>query len=159
LHKKSGKRHEVPCHPTPEEYLNTCIAAAGISRDKKGRWFDTMGKAERLGDRSISQFDVLHLIKRRAEASALPYSTCCDTFRTTRITTYLQNDGTLEHTRPSLTMNHDALHNQTTARVRNSAARKLRGLRFKAVLHDIRRPVAHMRSAKIAISDPGKERR
>ena len=40
---------------------------------------------------------VLHMIKRRAEAAGLPYSTCCHTFRATGITTYLQNGGTLEH--------------------------------------------------------------
>jgi integrase/recombinase XerD len=56
-----------------------------------------MGKGDRLGERAISRFDVLHMIKRRAEAAGLPYSTCCHTFRTIRITTYLQNGGTLEH--------------------------------------------------------------
>jgi hypothetical protein len=37
------------------------------------------------------------MIKRRAKAAALPYSTCCHTFRATGITTYMQNGGTLEH--------------------------------------------------------------
>ena len=97
LHEKGGKRHEVPCHPTLEEYLNAWIAAAGIGRDKKGPLFRTMGKGDRLGVRAMSRFDVLHMIKRRAEAAALPYSTCCHTFRATGITTYLQNGGTLEH--------------------------------------------------------------
>jgi site-specific recombinase XerD len=97
LHEKGGKRHEVPCHPNLEEYLNAWIAAAGISRDKKGPLFRTMAKGHRLGDRLMSRFDVLHMIKRRAEAAALPYSTCCHTFRATGITTYLQNGGTLEH--------------------------------------------------------------
>jgi len=41
--------------------------------------------------------DVLAMIKRRAAGAALPYSTCCHTFRATGITTYLQNGGTLEH--------------------------------------------------------------
>jgi site-specific recombinase XerD len=97
LHEKGGKRHEVPCHPTLEGYLNAWIATAGISRDKKGQLFRTIGKSNRLGDRGMSRFDVLHMIKRRAEAAALPYSTCCHTFRATGITTYLQNGGTLEH--------------------------------------------------------------
>jgi integrase/recombinase XerD len=97
LHEKGGKRHEVPCHPTLEEYLNAWITAVGISRDKKGPLFRTMGKGNRLGDRAMSRFDVFHMIKRRAEAAALPYSTCCHTFRATGITTYLQNGGTLEH--------------------------------------------------------------
>ena len=55
-----------------------------------------MGKGDRLGDKPMSRFDVLHMIKRRAEAACLPYSTCCHTFRATGITTYLQN-GMLEH--------------------------------------------------------------
>jgi integrase/recombinase XerD len=97
LHEKGGKRHEVPCHPSLEEYLDTWIAAAGITRDKKGPLFRTMGKGDRLGEKAMSRFDVLHMIKRRAEAASLPYSTCCHTFRATGITTYLQNGGTLEH--------------------------------------------------------------
>ena len=97
LHEKGGKRHEVPCHPTLEEYLNAWIAAAGIGRDNKGPLFRTMGKGDRLGERAMSRFDVLHMIKHRAETAGLPYSTCCHTFRATGITTYLQNGGTLEH--------------------------------------------------------------
>jgi site-specific recombinase XerD len=97
LHEKGGKRHEVPCHPSLEEDLNAWIAAAGISRDKKGPLFRTVGKGDRLGEKAMSRFDVLHMIKRRAEAAALPYSTCCHTFQATGIMTYLQNGGTLEH--------------------------------------------------------------
>jgi integrase/recombinase XerD len=41
--------------------------------------------------------DVLYMIKRRAKAAVLTYSTCCHTFRATGITAYLQNGGTLEH--------------------------------------------------------------
>src|SRR5262252_3137584 len=59
--------------------------------------FRSMSKGNRLGERPMSRFDVLHMIKRRAEAAGLPYSTCCHTFRATGITTYLQNGGTLEH--------------------------------------------------------------
>jgi integrase/recombinase XerD len=97
LHEKGGKRHEVPCHPSLEEYLNEWLSAAGITRDKKAPLFRSMGKGDRLGDKPMSRFDVLHMIKRRAEGAGLPYSTCCHTFRATGITTYLQNGGTLEH--------------------------------------------------------------
>jgi hypothetical protein len=76
----------VPCHPTLEEYLNAWIGAAGISRDKKGPLFRTMSRGDQLGDRPMSRFDVLHVIKRRAEVAALLYSTCCHTFRATGIT-------------------------------------------------------------------------
>lgn len=45
----------------------------------------------------MARSDILVMIKRRTEAAALPYSTCCHTFRATDITTYLQNGGTLKH--------------------------------------------------------------
>jgi hypothetical protein len=50
-----------------------------------------MGKATGSATRAPSRFDVLHMIKRRAEAAGLPYSSCCHTFPGTAITTYLQN--------------------------------------------------------------------
>jgi hypothetical protein len=55
LHEKGGKRHEVPCRPSLEEYLNAWISAAGITCDKNGLLFHRMGK----GDRVMSRFDVL----------------------------------------------------------------------------------------------------
>jgi addiction module HigA family antidote len=97
LHEKGGKRHEVPCHPSLEEFLNAWVAAAGIGRDKKGPLFRSMSKGDKLSDNPMTRFDVLHMIKRRAQAAGLPYSTCCHTFRATGITTYLENGGTLEH--------------------------------------------------------------
>jgi integrase/recombinase XerD len=56
-----------------------------------------MGKGDRLGGRPMSRFDVLHMIKRWAEAAGLPYSTCCHTFRATGVTIHLQNGSTPEH--------------------------------------------------------------
>jgi site-specific recombinase XerD len=97
LHEKGGKRHEVPCHPQLAEYLQAWLAAAGIAREKKEPLFRSVGKGQRLGAKALSRFDVFHMIKRRAKAATLPYSTCCHTFRATGITTYLENGGTLEH--------------------------------------------------------------
>ena len=51
----------------------------------------------KLTDNPMTRSDVLYMIKRRARDAALPYSTCCHTFRATGITAYLQNGGTLEH--------------------------------------------------------------
>ncbi len=85
LREKGGKRHEVPCHPTLEEYLDAWLAAAVIGRDKKGPLFRSIGKGDRLSEKTMSRFDVLHMIKRRANAAALPYSTCCHTFRATSV--------------------------------------------------------------------------
>ncbi len=97
LHEKGGKRHEVPCHPSLEGYLDAYVRAAGIPGDNKGRLFRSMHKGDKLTNKPMTRFDVFQMIKRRAKAAALPYSTCCHTFRATGITTYLQNGGTLEH--------------------------------------------------------------
>jgi integrase len=97
LHEKGGKRHEVPCHPILEGYLDGYTKVAGIAGDNKGRLFRSMHKGDKLMGTPMTRFDVFQMIKRRAKAAALPYSTCCHTFRATGITTYLQNGGTLEH--------------------------------------------------------------
>jgi integrase/recombinase XerD len=97
LHEKGGKRHEVPCHHSLDEYLDAWIAAAGIGDDKKGPLFRSFEKGDKLTGNPMIRSDVLYMIKRRAKAAALTYSTCCHTFRATGITAYLQNGGTLEH--------------------------------------------------------------
>src|ERR1700746_2010635 len=97
LHEKGGKRHEVPCHHSLDEYLDGWIAAARIGDDKKGPLFRTFKRGDKLTGNPMIRSDVLYMIKRRATGAGLPYSTCCHTFRATGITAYLQNGGTLEH--------------------------------------------------------------
>ena len=95
LHEKGGKRHEVP-HHSLRKYLDTWIEAAEIGGDKKGWLFRSIRKGNNLTTNQMDTNDVLRMIKRRAKAASLPYSTCCHTFRATGITTYLKNGGTLE---------------------------------------------------------------
>jgi integrase/recombinase XerD len=97
LHEKGGKRHEVPCHHNLTEYLDAWIDAVKIAGDKKGPLFRAIRKGNKLTENLMAREDILAMIKRRAAGAALPYSTCCHTFRATGITTYLQNGGTLEH--------------------------------------------------------------
>ena len=97
LHEKGGKRHEVPCHHSLDEYLDAWIEVAKIGDDKKGPLFRSFKKGNQLTTNPLTRTDVLYMIKRRAKAAGLPYSTCCHTFRATGITAYLQNGGTLEH--------------------------------------------------------------
>ncbi len=97
LHEKGGKRHEVPCHHNLATYLDAWINAGGIAAEKKGPLFRAVRKGNKLTENPMAREDVLAMIKRRAKAAALPYSTCCHTFRATGITTYMQNGGTLEH--------------------------------------------------------------
>ena len=84
---------QVPGHHNLEAYLEEWIEAVGIVGDKKVRSARAANETRIQWQRQI----VLAMIKWRTEAAALPYSTCCHTFRATGITTYLQNGGTLEH--------------------------------------------------------------
>jgi hypothetical protein len=43
-----GKRHEVPCHHSLDEYLDAWIAAARIGDDKKGPLFRSFKKGNKL---------------------------------------------------------------------------------------------------------------
>src|SRR5260370_34914093 len=52
--------------------------------DSKGRLIRRMHKGDKLTDKSMTPFDVFQMIKLRAKAAALPYSTCCHTFRAYR---------------------------------------------------------------------------
>ena len=44
LHEKGGKRHEVPCHHSLDQYLDAWIASAGIGDDEKGPLFRSFKK-------------------------------------------------------------------------------------------------------------------
>ncbi len=87
----------MPCHPGLQGYLDAYIRAADLGGDRKAWLFRSMHRVDKLTDKPMTRFDVFHMIKRRAKAASLPYSTCCHTFRATGITTYLENGGTLEH--------------------------------------------------------------
>ena len=69
LHEKGGKRHEVPCHHSLDEYLDAWIAAAGIGGDKKGPLFRSFKKGDKLTGNPMIRSDVLYMIKRRAKGS------------------------------------------------------------------------------------------
>ena len=97
LHEKGGKRHEVPAHHNAESYLDAYLDATGIGSDKKTPLFRTLSRKRELSTEPMHRTDVLRMIKRRAIAAGLPYSTCCHTFRATGITAYLENGGTIEN--------------------------------------------------------------
>lgn len=97
LHEKGGKYHEVPAHHNAEAYLDAYISFAEIAEQKKGPLFRTVDRHGQLTVNRMSRTDALRMVKRRAKAAALPYSTCCHTFRATGITAYLENGGTIEN--------------------------------------------------------------
>lgn len=97
LHEKGGKRHEVPAHHHAEAYVHAYLDVAGIWDEKKGPLFRSADVHRKLTLNPMTRTDVLRMVKRRALAAGLPYSTCCHTFRATGITAYLENGGTIEN--------------------------------------------------------------
>src|SRR5260370_27746509 len=80
--------------------IDAWINAAGIAAEKKGPLFRAIRKGNKLTENLMAREDVLAMIKRRARAAALPYSTCCHTFRATGIPTCIQNGCPLAHPPP-----------------------------------------------------------
>jgi site-specific recombinase XerD len=97
LHEKGGKRHDMPCHHSLEEYLEDYIKGAGIAADVKGYLFRTAhGRSKVLTDRPMSQADAYRMIRRRAVGVKILTKIGCHSFRATGITEYLRNGGMLE---------------------------------------------------------------
>jgi integrase/recombinase XerD len=96
LHEKGGKLHHVPAHHKAEAYMDAYLDAAGIRDQKKGPLFRSVDKHRVLSLNPMSRIDVWKMIKRRAQAAGIPYSTCCHSWRGTGITEYLKNGGILE---------------------------------------------------------------
>ncbi len=97
LHEKGGKRHEVPAHHNAEKYVDSYLAAAGPTGDRKRPLFRTVDRSGSPTANRMTRNDVLRMIKRRARAAGLPAAICCHTFRATGITAYLENGGTIEN--------------------------------------------------------------
>lgn len=99
LHEKGGKRHEVPCHHTLEEYLDAYCEAAQLWEQKKNPIFRTITNTtgRPLTEQPMTQADAWRMIRRRAIAAGIETGIGCHTFRATGITAYLENGGTLEH--------------------------------------------------------------
>jgi site-specific recombinase XerC len=98
LREKGGKRHEMPCHHTLEEYLHAYLDGTGIAGDPKGPLFRTIARgAGRLSTRPLPQANAYAMVRRRAIAAGIGTAIGNHTFRATGITAYLKNGGTLEN--------------------------------------------------------------
>src|SRR5471032_1751244 len=97
LKEKGGKRHEMPCHHTLEEYLHAYIDGAGLSADPKGPLFRTIGTGTDALTRSpLPQSNAYRMIQRRTKRAGIGTKVGNHSFRATGITAYLKNGGTLE---------------------------------------------------------------
>jgi site-specific recombinase XerD len=97
LHEKGGKRHEMPCHHSLEEYLHAYIDGCGLNAEPKGPLFRTLERGRRvLTTRPLPQANAYAMIGRRAAAAGVATKIGNHTFRATGITAYLKNGGTLE---------------------------------------------------------------
>ena len=122
LHEKGGKRHEMPAHPTLEEYLDAYLQAAGIAPEHKGPLFRTATcKGDALTENPMRPADVWRMIRRRAAKAGIKTRIGCHSFRATGITNYLEHTGTLEkaqqmacHASPRTTKLYDRTSDQVT---------------------------------------------
>jgi integrase len=98
LREKGGKRHEMPCHHTLEDYLHAYLDGTGIAGDPKGPLFRTIGRGTgRLSRTPLPQANAHAMVRRRAAAAGIATRIGNHSFRATGITTYLKNGGTLEN--------------------------------------------------------------
>ena len=97
LHEKGGKRHEMPCHHNLEEYLTAYIDGCELHDDRKGPLFRTIARGtKQLSGNPMPQASAFQMVRRRAVAAKIETAIGNHSFRTTGITAYLENGGTLE---------------------------------------------------------------
>ena len=98
LREKGGKRHEMPCHHTLEEYLHAYLDGVGIGDDPKGPLFRTIGRGTgRLTRTALPQANAYAMVQRRTVTAGIGTRIGNHSFRATGITAYLKNGGSLEN--------------------------------------------------------------
>ena len=96
-HEKGGKRHEMPCHHSLEEYLHAYIDGCSLAIDPRGALFRTIGRGTgKLSTTPLPQASAFQMVRRRAAAADIETAIGNHSFRATGITAYLKNGGTLE---------------------------------------------------------------
>ena len=96
LHEKGGKVHEMPVHHRLLEHLDAYLAALGPLTPKAPLFRAAQGRTGRLSDTALTRHDAYAMVRRRAIKAGVVEKVGNHSFRGTGITTYLQNEGTLE---------------------------------------------------------------
>lgn len=99
LHEKGGKRHEMPCHHTLEEYLLDYLDQTGLKDHPSRPLFPSLSRSRELTERPLHRVEAWAMVRRRAQAAGLKTAVVNHTFRATGITSYLENGGVLERAR------------------------------------------------------------
>lgn len=72
LHEKGGKRNEMPCHHTLEEYLHAYIDGANIGGEMKAPLFRTIQRGTgTLSATALPQANAYAMVRRRAIAAGI----------------------------------------------------------------------------------------
>jgi site-specific recombinase XerD len=96
LHEKGGKVHEMPVHHRLLEHLEAYMGAVGPPAPKAPLFRAAIGRTGKLGAERLSRHDAYAMVRRRATKAGVVEKIGNHSFRGTGITTYLENEGTLE---------------------------------------------------------------
>lgn len=121
LHEKGGKVHEMPVHHRLLEHLESYLVMLGPQEPKSPLFRAALGRTGRLGSEALNRHDAYAMVRRRAIKAGVVEKIGNHSFRGTGITTYLQNEGTLElaqemanHASPRTTKLYDRRGDQIT---------------------------------------------
>jgi site-specific recombinase XerD len=96
LSEKGGKVHEMPAHHRLLDHLEAYLTALGPQDAKSPLFRSARGRTGELNAERFSRHDAYAMVRRRATKAGVAEKIGNHSFRGTGITTYLQNDGTLE---------------------------------------------------------------
>jgi integrase/recombinase XerC len=96
LNEKGGKVHEMPVHHRLLEHLESYLVMLGPQDPKSPLFRAALGRTGRLGSEALNRHDAYAMVRRRAIKAGVVEKIGNHSFRGTGITTYLQNEGTLE---------------------------------------------------------------
>ena len=96
LHEKGGKVHEMPVHHRLLEHLEGYMGAVGPQAPNTPLFRAAVGRTGKLSAERLSRHDAYAMVRRRAVKAGVVEKIGNHTFRGTGITTYLENEGTLE---------------------------------------------------------------
>lgn len=118
---KGSKRHEMPVHPTLEEYLNHYIVFCELTDPDAPLFRSSTARGGHLTKRRFDRTAAWRMIRRRAKAAEVHRNIGNHSFRATGITTYLNAGGTLEDAR--IMANHS---NATTTKLYDRTGDKVK---------------------------------